>query len=453
MAWSGLDFDRCRITPFDHQKIGTEALVRYPYFALFDEMGAGKTKQVIDAVQFLFVNGYIDKVLVIVPAAVRSVWFDQELGELAKHLWKDVSSLVLEYHEKSHAWIHAPAAENKAHRLEWYITNYDYIRRRVSKVGRKKINIDPMIEKIIGPRTLLVLDESSAVKNHKAKQSRACLIIRNRCGRVVLLNGTPISNNPLDLYSQGMILHPSVHGFKSYFTFKAQYAQIITTEAGFPKIVGWQNLEDLQRRFAPYVLRRLKKDCLDLPEKLPSAPLTATLSSTSWKIYTEMRDELCVWLSENEVSTAAQAGVKIMRLAQIVSGFVGGVEPALFDDDETEVRRSSSPVRFFGNEKITTLIEWLKELWDNEPDAKVVVWTRFRPELFNVMKALEQFGPKLSVGQIHGVNNQTEKDEQDAAKRLLDPRTAPEGPAVVVGITSVGSMGLTLNSGSPRRVP
>jgi hypothetical protein len=62
--------------------------LKTPYFLLADEMGAGKTKQAIDAAQVLFMDGEITQVLVITPASVRGVWFHRERGELAKHLWK-----------------------------------------------------------------------------------------------------------------------------------------------------------------------------------------------------------------------------------------------------------------------------------------------------------------------------------------------------------------------------
>jgi SWI/SNF-related matrix-associated actin-dependent regulator of chromatin subfamily A-like protein 1 len=437
-----IDFTRCRIVPYQHQRVGIEALISHPYFFLADEMGAGKTKQVIDAAQYLYTLGRVRRVLVISPAAVRGVWFDQELGELAKHLWLDCSNLVMEYHSNIRAWVHAPQASTPDSRLEWYITNYDYIRSRVQYNKRsKKVVLDPLLDKICQPDTLLVLDESSAVKNHKAKQSKACLWIRNRCGRVWLLNGTPIANNPLDMYAQGRIMHLNVTGHKSYYTFKAKYAITIMTDAGFPKIVGWQNLEDLQRRFAPYILRRLKEDCLDLPKKLPSVPLTATLSPATWKRYTTMRDELCVWLNEHDVSTAPQAGVKVMRLAQIVSGFLGGVEPSLLDDPDDTTIVHEGPIQHFSHEKLDTFMQWLDQQLENDPKFKVVVWARFRAELTMLMERLVM--RKLHTGSIHG--NQSRQAREDAI-RLLDPRTTPDGPVVVGGIPEAGGMGLTLTA-------
>jgi hypothetical protein len=447
-----LDFSRCRLVPLPdgtlsgikaHAKVGVEALVTHPVFALFDEMGAMKSAQTIIAAQFLFEQGTVDNVIVVAPAAVRAVWFDAELGELAKHLWDGLCSEVTEFHAKTRSWTWS-AQSLSLRRLRWTITNYDFI--------RSSARLEQLL-KVCGPKTLLVLDESSAVKNFKAKQTRACLQIRRKCGRVILLNGTPIANNPLDMFSQGRIMDPEILGCANYYVARARYA-VITTRGGFPKITGWQHLEDLQQRFAPYVLRRLKKDCLDLPPALPSVMLTATLTPETWKTYKEMRDELCIWLDQASVSTAAQAPVKVMRLAQITSGFVGGVEHAVYEPSEPEPEwmppfegpsipvplPDIAPVRYLGREKLDVVIAWLKDTLELYPDLKLLVWTRFRPELARLVGEVTRFAG-VSVGQIHGGQK---REDRETALRLLDPRTAPAGPVVVGGTTQTGSMGLSL---------
>lgn len=81
---------------FEHQKIGTAALVKNASFALFDEPGAGKSKQVIDAACTLAERGEIDTVVIVAPASVRCVWEDSVLGEIKKHAWVPV--IVYDFH-------------------------------------------------------------------------------------------------------------------------------------------------------------------------------------------------------------------------------------------------------------------------------------------------------------------------------------------------------------------
>lgn len=418
--------------PFDHQFIGIEALVRHPKFFLADEMGAGKTLQVVCAAQVLYERMEIDRVVVVCPASMRTmVWYDQELGEIAKHLW--VPSLVTEYHSRTVQWGDKTG-------LRWVVTNYDFIR------DEERLKL--LIRHCNG-KTLLVLDESSAVKNRTAIQTKACLKLRKRCGRVVLLNGTPIANNPLDLYSQANIMdgdlgRAGILGVDSFYHFRARYGVLKTMKFpgkdSFQQIVDWQNLEDLQRRMAPYVLRRLKKDCLDLPPKLDPVVLTATLTPATWKLYTSMRDELIAWLSQQTASLAPQAVTKVMRLAQITSGFLGGVEEMTWSDDEPPEEKQ---VEEIGREKLDVFLEWFDTRLNENPNIKVLSFSRFRPEVVRLVREVREKYRGLAVGALIG--QQRKKDREDAI-RLLDPRTAPKGGALLSSVLGTGGKGLNLTA-------
>lgn len=419
---------RCRIVPFDHQVMGIDLIVRNDYFFLADEMGAGKTKQAIDAAQVLFHLGLIDRVLVIAPASVRAVWFDAELGELAKHLWHTTVSEVTEFHARSRTWFwmqEGTLPDPKTRRMQWVITNYDFIR-PVTRMQELK--------QYCTGRTLLILDESSAVKNYKAKQTKACLILRRSCGRVLLLNGTPIANTPMDLFSQGQIMSPSILECKTYFHFRARYAKMGGYMA--KQIVSFQNLEDLQRRFGPYIIRRLKKDCLDLPEALPPVTLSVPLTEPTWKIYKEMRDDMVAWLSSGTVSTAQQAITKALRLAQITSGFLGGID--ILNDDLEEV--ATGEIREIGREKLDFFLEWLDERLVADADFKLLVWCRFRPELARLIRTLRGDTKWLHMT-VEEMRGGQKKTERDAGLRALDPRTSPAGPVTLGGTYGTGSMG------------
>ena len=394
---------------YTHQKIGIQKLIENPFFALMDEMGVGKTKQVIGAAEELFKKGIIEKVIVICPAAVRNVWFDKDFGEIIKHI-NNTPITVMEYHYGYRKWI-----SGIGKRLIWIITNYDFIR-------NQKKQFVPLLG-YCSEKTLLVLDESSAIKGPTTKQTKACMKLRDKCGRVVLLNGTPIANNPMDLYSQGNIMHPKILRCPTIYHYRSRYAIM----GGFrgKQIVKWINLKDLQERFKPFVLRRLKEDCLDLPKKLDPVTLSIPLDEKSWSIYTEMKNEMIAWLSEQQYSSAPQAIVRVMRLAQITSGYLGGVE-------------NSAPIEI-GKEKLIFFTKWLKERLKVDPNSKILVWFRFQAELFRMYDNLIK--EYLHVGKIVGGQKQ---DERDYALRLLDPRSAPKGPAIVLGIPKAGGLGLNL---------
>ena len=252
------------------------------------------------------------------------------------------------------------------------------------------------------------------------------------------MTGTPIAHSPLDLLSQSNLLHPSILSDKP-----GDYTNIIQFRSRYCDMGGWQgkqiirfrNLEDLQARLKPYTLRRLKKDCLDLPPKLDPVPLTVTLTPATWALYKQMREHALVELG-GEVSVAAQAVVKLIRLAQICSGFLGGIDGA--------------KIKETGTEKIAFMVDWVMARVADDPNFKVVIWAQFTKDierLFNEFLVRQTNSDKhpLRVGVLWG---RSSPQERQHALRLLHPQTAPEGPVVMLGTPQTGSMGITLAAAS-----
>jgi hypothetical protein len=483
-----LDFSRSRLPPFAHQREDTEFLTTHPYVFIASEMRTGKSKIVIDAAQFLYEAGTINKVIIIAPAPVRRhVWADKDIGQLTKHLWVGLPALVTEFHEQVRMWHNGDLSKTV---LEIYVTNYEFIR---SKSRLKELY------PACGPRTLLVLDESSFVNNHSSQQSQACLALRRKCGRVVLLNGTPIFHSPKDLFSQGNILHPSILECKYITQYLAKYAveepvlrsggEALTKTVGkgkftkeivIKRVSGWreEGLLDLERRFAPVTIRRLQKECLDIPPKLDPVTLTAVLDA-SWPSYKQMRNDLVVWLKSGHVSVAATAAIKALRLSQITSGYLGGIEdsglgPAkpepvdssfldsldlsallphvvtastdrattpVWTKPETPPTRSYGTGTQIGREKIDLFLWFIEQQLVRDPNLHIVSWSRFRPEAFLAVQAVAEKFPQFQTATL--VGSQT-KDERSRALSLLHPDTSPVGPCYVAGIEGTGSFGLDM---------
>jgi hypothetical protein len=494
-----LDFSRCRLPPFQHQREDTPWLLEHPWALIASEMRTGKTKICIDASQFMYEADMIDTVLVIAPAPVRDVWADQVIGEIAKHAWMDLPNQVIEYHARLRTWANMKGiGPGPMRRLTWYVTNYEFIRAK----ARLKELAD-----VCGPKTLLVLDESSFVKNPSSQQTKACMMLRKLCGRVILLNGTPIFHSPRDLFSQGNLLHPSVLNCPTMTQFETRYAikEPVLGYGGKPlktpyghvieKVAKWTNLEDLQRRFAPVTVRRLQKDCIDVPPKLEPVVLTATLKE-SWPAYKKMRDELVVWLKSGQVATSSTAAIKSLRLSQITSGILGGIEDSGIDDapgavedgligsldwtgvtfdGEIQTERNIGgglepdyvlPQQigprpnfdYVGREKLDVLLWFIEQRLEADPNLHLVAWCRFRAEMFRVLEEVSCTFPQFQTAAIHGGQK---KPDRLRALSLLKPETSPTGPVFVVGIEGTGSFGLdftashtcvTLSSGySPGR--
>ncbi len=441
-----LDFSRCPRPPFAHQREDTAALIAHPYFFIASEMRTGKSKICVDAAQFMFESNIIDRVIIIAPAPVRDVWADKTLGQIAVHGWPDIPMTVTEFHARVRTWQQGPTTGK---RLEWYCSNFEFIRSK---------NRLTQLMPACGQRTLLILDEGSYVKNHAAQQTKACLQLRKACGRVTILNGTPLFHSPLDLFSQGNLLHPSVLGCPYVTQFKSRYAReeavigaggkaVVSTHGRVvQKIVGWheEGLKDLQRRFAPITVRRLQAQCLDLPPKLDPVALSATMDDTEWRAYKDMRDSLVVWLQSGDVAVSSTAAIKALRLAQITGGFLGGIEDANIGEQE-EISSIATPTfKAIGRSKLDVLLWFLNQQLETDSTFHVVCWFRFRPEL---MQALEEIGerfPQFEIGSLHGGNKKAERHD---AMRLLHPDSSPKDrPVFVGGIEGTGSFGVNMTA-------
>ena len=432
----------------DHAKVGVRALIANPYFALFDEMGAMKTAQTIIAAQFLYLQGVIENVIVICPASVKMVWYDPELGELAAQRFGKVHFRVAEFHTKIRAW---DTCGGRRDYLHWLITNYEFLGRRVNFNRRKPVGHLRTLIECCKEKTLLVLDESSSIKSAGAAQSKACAAVRKHCGRVVLLNGTPIANNPIDLLNQGNIMSPDILNMRYVTQFRNKYCEM-RPYVPFPQVMGWKNLEDLQTRFAPYVLRRLKEDCLDLPSKLRPVMIPVPLTTKTWKKYQEMRDELVVWFSENHASIASIGITKVMRLSQLTSGFISGVSE-VFGGEQPDIPEfmrgedwakgsfEDKPLQTtqeIGTEKQDAVILFLKKHLARDPEFKLLIWCRFQKEVYRVAEAIENMFPTVTVSTMTGGQK---KADRERALRLLHPAKITSNPAVLCATMGTGSMG------------
>lgn len=411
-----LQLHRWKIKPYSHQVDGVKLLLEHESFGLLDEMGVGKSAQVINAACLLREKGLINVVQVISPAAVRSVWINPDFGEVRKHSW--LPARVFEFHQKIRIiW------QDRDPELEFLVTNYEYL--------RSEKHLENLKALLHGRKVMLVLDEASFIKNRQAIQTKACVALGKLAVRRVILNGTPIGNSPLDLWSQANFLSPKILPYKNFFHFRSEFSSM----GGWhnKQIISWRNLDKLQDLMAPYVIRREKKDCLDLPEKIKTQ-VEVPLSESTWKIYKEMKDDAVVWMGDNP-SLAAQAGVRIMRLQQITGGYLGGF---ITDTDPPSVdgHELSGQIHEVGREKLDFLIQWVKDRLEEHPDLKVICWCHFRPE---IERGALELSSVLETYKLYG---QGKKERDAAVARFSD--VTNKSPAILFGQVQAGGFGLNL---------
>lgn len=403
-----LDLAQFKTVPFKHQLEGIRQIVEKTCLFLMDEPGVGKSKQVIDAACLLMRQGEIKQVIVVCPASVKSAWLHQEWGQLAQHAF--VPSTVTDFTPKA-----GPITRYENYggeTLYWVVCSYELL--------RQKSHLARLIATCKLFPTLLVFDESSFIKNRQATQTRASLELRRHAARVVLLNGTPITRDPLDLWAQVCVLKRDIFkDYKNYYHFRASFAVM----GGYQgkQVLKWINLDKLQALLKPYCLRRLTADCLDLPAQTFTVR-EVPLCSGTWAAYKSMRQDALAALATGETSVASHAIVKLVRLSQLTSGILAGA-----------VDGQLQPVvpQRISQEKVLAAQDWVQDL--TAQGLKTVVWARFVQDLDRLLELMAE--ARLPARVLKGGQGKRTRDELEAWFR--GPEVGP-----LLGQPQAGGLGL-----------
>lgn len=376
---------RYKTKPYRHQVVALKKLMRNGGGGLFMEMGTGKTKPVIDFCAAMAVkrNPRLPAIraLVVCPLSVISVWHD----EIATH---------------------DPFADNDFMGVDWRIVNYD-------KVWRPHV-YDELAEWITGH--VIIADESHKIKTPGARRSRALHMLGQRAAFRIIMTGTPIAKNPLDLYSQFKFLEPAVFGTE-FAQFKRQYA--IYGGPGGHEVKKFINLKQLNRKIQPLTYQITKEECLDLPAK--THELIRVDLDESRKVYDQLARHSIVEFEGEEVITPIVL-TRLLRLSQLTGGWLKG-------DNYKRV----------GKEKQRVTGGLLENMYESDV-RKVVIFCRFLRELGDVGQLARSHGYKLLT--FHGGADQSRRE------RALAAFDATSTPTVFAAQISTGSLGISLTSAS-----
>lgn len=449
-----LDWSLCRREPRPHQREGVELILAAPSFALFDQMGVGKTKQRVDACQFEYVDKKIDTVVVVCPAQVGSVWgdLDPDVGELVKDMWPSVDHEVHKFCSRT------PEVRWRPGALNWVVVNYEFLRdgvRTDKQSGRVTgPHLDSLTKQLVGRKFTFIAEESGAVKGWKSQQTTASYCVRYQRGvyKASLLNGTPVDHSPLDMYAQGRVLWPGIFPQRNYFHFRAHYAIM----GGFRNkvVLSYQNLDDLRERFRPYCARRLKKDVWDLSDKIVMPPLEVPMDAAQWRLYKDLRDDAVASLGDGGQVLAESGALKVLRLLQVCNGFLGGVEywdhPGQLGLDWTDEEGEPGDredgdappeVAFVSDAKTRAVVDWALKLEERE---KAVVWCRFRRQVADVVEGLRAAG--VEAWPLLG--GQRAAERREVVARFGPAQIDAPWRGCLVGVPSAGGLGLNFTAAS-----
>lgn len=411
--------------PFDHQRREIEATWDLESWACFWEMGCGKSFVAIHTAARLYEAGRIDALCVVAPKGVYRNW----QGEIDDHLPDEIARTVAvwspEVTQSKTAEIRRVMAP--ADRLRVFLVNVEAL--------SSKRGADVLRKFLASSRALLVVDESTSVKSHKAKRTEALVAASKLAPYRRILTGSPIENHPLDLFSQCTVLGAGLLGFTSFYAFRNRYALTETIKVHVPpkkpgepmktrkveKVSGYQRLDELREKLKTFSSRVLKADCLDLPEKLYERREVA-LTREQESVYSELLAESRAELAGAGRVTAPMVITRLLRLHQVVCGFVR--------NDAGE----DCPLPSLRGQALLDLAE--------ETSGKVIVWAPFRHSISMLADLLgERFG---SHSRVTYFGDTTSDDRVDAVHRFQDD---PEC-RFFVGNPQTAGYGLTLTAAS-----
>lgn len=412
-----LDWSRCTYAPFEHQITGVHALIKNRAFGILDEMGAGKTKQIIDAACFLYESKEIDVVLIICPAQVKDVWTHPQYSQIIEHAF--VKGIIHEFTSRTTVF---PSPDRG---LLWVVTSVELL--------RNPQHVKTLLKLLKGRKFWSVIDESSTITNPKASQTKGVLTIAPKAARRTILNGSPDGGSPLNLFSQFEYLDPMILGFRNFFAFRNRHAQM----GGYmnKQVVGFYRLDELQNKIKPFVLRRLKKDCLDILPKMKAPLIEVKLSQASWARYCQMREEFVAYTNGFDgASVVSAAPIKALRLAQMCSGFLGGI---IDDDNEDSSETSTAEI---SSELTDAFLDNLAMRLENDPNFRLIAWCRFRPEIARLERRVRERFPQMLVRVLQG--GLSKSDRKEAVSLFHPDAPDPSGPALLIGQPQAGRFGL-----------
>lgn len=427
--------------PMSQQVTGLKLLEGKRNFGLFMEQGTGKTWTILADAERCYTGNKIDALVVVAPNGVHTNWTRREIPT---HL--SVPSIA-------YAWKGEPKTK-KAKAL------FEKLYARHYAAGEAPLRVFTMnIEAVNTPkgyaaleefltcfRCMMVVDESTRIKNPEAKRSEKVVELGKLalCRRI--LTGTPITKAPTDLFQQFEFLKPGLLGTTSYRAFVAEFAEIMDNshplkqamirknpKAAFAQVVAvdkngnkmWKNLDKLRTMIAPHSYRCRKEDCLDLPPKVYKT-VYFDLDPKQRAVYDSLKEDYHYRHLDVE-DMSFQAIAARTKLKQVTSGFIHVRGSAFPVDAHAGLAEPSDNPR----------MRAFKDILEDHEDEQFIVWAMFEEEINQILAALEEAG--ISAVSYYGKTSKADRetaidDFQSGKKRAF------------VGHAQAAGIGLTLTA-------
>ena len=360
------------------------------------DMGTGKTITSIALVGSLLEQSKFHNLLIVCPKSIVGVW-QEEFQKFADYRYAlTVLDGSLEKKKSAFKYMTGTA-------LQVIVVNYESCWRLESEIAKWKPD-------------MIICDESSKIKNPTTSQSKALHRLGANSKLNLILTGTPITNNPLDFFSQYKFLDEQILG-SSFYLFRNRYAVM----GGYQNrlVIGYRHLAELVEKVHKIAYRIKIEDAVDLPPFIDETR-TITLEPKAQAMYKMIAEDCYAELNNETDVTARNILTQLLRLSQVTGGYIR-------NDNNSDALQVSS-----------AKMDALEDIVDTcvEEGRKVVVFARFVPEIEAIARMLQKKGIGYSL--IYGAT----KDRAEQVKKFQeDPETK-----VFVGQLQTTGMGLTLTA-------
>lgn len=388
--------------PFDHQITGFEFGAFNKRWLLGDEQGLGKTKQAIDIACLYKQSGYKHCLIICGVNGLKWNWQNEikihsnEQGHILGQRTNRNGNIIVKSSKEKLEDL------SKINELPYFlITNVESL--------RNKDILDKLVKLCKkGDINMCVADECHKMKNPTSQQGKAFLKINTEYK--LAITGTPLMNTPLDLY---IILKWLGYEEHAFYAFKNHYC--IMGGFGGYEIVGYKNLKEIHNTLDEMMLRRLKADVLDLPEKLFVSEYV-DMTPKQEVIYREVNNQIKANIDQIMLSPNPLAN--LIRLRQ-ATGYTGILS--------SEIQESA---------KLDRMEELVEEAVAN--GRKVVIFSNWTQMTDIVQQRLKKYQGVSITG------------ETNDATRMFNVNEFQNNPKCNYIVGTIGAMGtgLTLTAGT-----
>lgn len=417
-----------KVQPWAHQLEAIQRAVMLPHYALFFEMGAGKTMTVINILRHKYTFMGRLRTIIFCPPIVIPNW----LNEWKVHSnipSKEIIPLVGSGEKRLKTFL-----EHSVKGPCIFVTNYQSLQMK---------ELYEAFEKWL-PQAL-VFDESHKCKSPTTKTAKLADRLANpfevkfnKSAKPLtyILSGSPILNSPMDIFQQFKVMDGGTAFGWNFWAFRARYFR--DRNAGMPKdryFPKWEimtrakdgldALAEINEKIFSVGMRVEKKDCLDLPPEV-SIVVPVEMSKEQKRLYDEMRKDFVTYY-QSRACVASLAITKALRLMQITSGFVA------LESLDPESENPTLQIQLGETPKLQALEELLAEI--TEQGHKVLVWAVWRDNYEHIRKVFEKL--KLQYVEVHGGISEKQK--------LLNVEKFQNDPDTKGFIGHPGSGGIGIN--------